>query len=226
MINDTNEHVLVGLSSSPSNEKIVKTAAKMAKAFNAKFTALYVKTTKDDKMSLDDKTRLKSNISLAESLGAIVVTIYGDDISFQINPGEKVAFVGSSGSGKTTMVKLLMKFYSAQSGNIYINDFSISEIDTKSYRKKIAYVPQDVMLFSGTIAENITLGSEGATFEEIIEVSKKTIVSYLISAFGVLGSLLSGFISGSIIKILCQSRFNFVIFSRGKNVITIPLFSI
>ena len=83
MINDTNEHVLVGLSSSPSNEKIVKTADKMAKAFNAKFTALYVKTTKDDKMSLDDKSRLKSNISLAESLGATVVTIYGDDISFQ-----------------------------------------------------------------------------------------------------------------------------------------------
>lgn len=97
-----------------------------------------------------------------------------DNISFEINPGEKVAFVGSSGSGKTTMVKLLMKFYSAQSGNIYINDFSISEIDTKSYRQKIAYVPQDVMLFSGTIAENITLGSDGATFEEIIEVSKKT----------------------------------------------------
>jgi ATP-binding cassette subfamily B protein len=72
------------------------------------------------------------------------------------------------------MVKLLMKFYSAQSGNIFINDFSISEIDTKLYRKKIAYVPQDVMLFSGTIAENITLGSEGVTFEEIIEVSKKT----------------------------------------------------
>jgi ATP-binding cassette subfamily B protein len=97
-----------------------------------------------------------------------------DDISFEINPGEKVAFVGSSGSGKTTMVKLLMKFYSAQSGNIFINDFSISEIDTKSYRQRIAYVPQDVMLFSGTIAENITLGSEGVTFEEIIEVSKKT----------------------------------------------------
>ena len=105
MINDTNEHVLVGLSSSPSNEKIVKTAAKMAKAFNAKFTALYVKTTKDDKMSLDDKTRLKSNISLAESLGAIVVTIYGVDISFQIAEYARISEVTKIVIGRSAVNK-------------------------------------------------------------------------------------------------------------------------
>lgn len=105
MINDTNEHVLVGLSSSPSNEKIVKTAAKMAKAFNAKFTALYVKTTKDDKMSLDDKFRLKSNISLAESLGATVVTIYGDDISFQIAEYARISEVTKIVIGRSAVNK-------------------------------------------------------------------------------------------------------------------------
>ncbi len=88
-INTTNkkpyaEHILVCLSSSPSNAKIVRTAAKMADAFSGSFTALYVQTPDSDKMGTADKQRLQSHIQLAEQLGADITTVYGEDVSYQI----------------------------------------------------------------------------------------------------------------------------------------------
>ena len=78
------EHILVCLSASPSNAHIIETAAKMAKAFDAHFTALYVSTPEATSMSTEDKDRLQRNIALSERLGATVTTVYGDDVSFQI----------------------------------------------------------------------------------------------------------------------------------------------
>lgn len=78
------EHILVCLSASPSNAKIIRTAARMARAFQGAFTALYVETSHSDKMSDADKTRIQSNIRLAEQLGAAISTVYGDDVSYQI----------------------------------------------------------------------------------------------------------------------------------------------
>ncbi|MDD6037405.1 MAG: DUF4118 domain-containing protein [bacterium] len=78
------EHVLVCLSPSPSNATIIRTAAKMAQAFDGAFTALYVQTTATSSLTETDKRRLQSNTKLAEQLGATVSTIYGDDISYQI----------------------------------------------------------------------------------------------------------------------------------------------
>lgn len=78
------EHILVCLSASPSNAKIVKTAAKMAVAFNGSFTALFVHTTASDKMDADAKKRLQYHTRLAEQLGADVATVFGEDISLQI----------------------------------------------------------------------------------------------------------------------------------------------
>lgn len=83
-VTEEKEHILVGISSAPSNSKIVKTAAKMAQAFNGTFTALYVKTPKAETMSEEDQERLESNIRMAESLGATIATVYGDDVPFQI----------------------------------------------------------------------------------------------------------------------------------------------
>lgn len=78
------EHILVCLSSAPSNPKIIQTAAAMAKAFNATFSALYVKTPDSEYMEAEDKNRLLANIHFAEKCGATIVTSCGDDVPFQI----------------------------------------------------------------------------------------------------------------------------------------------
>ncbi|MBN2729552.1 MAG: peptidase domain-containing ABC transporter [Bacteroidales bacterium] len=96
------------------------------------------------------------------------------DLSFSINAGDFVAFVGPSGCGKTTLIKLLLKFYSAHSGNILIDGIDSNDLDTQYLRSRIGYVPQEIMLFSGSIAENIALHKSDASLEEIIEVAKRT----------------------------------------------------
>lgn len=80
----TDEHILVCLSSAPSNAKIVRTAARMAAAFKGSFTALFVETPSFAVMGEEDKNRLRSNIRLAEQLGATIETVYGEDVSYQI----------------------------------------------------------------------------------------------------------------------------------------------
>ena len=80
----TTEHILVGLSSAPSNARIIRTAATMAKAFGGSFTALFVRTPNFDAMSEENKERLRSNTALAQELGATVETVFGDDVSYQI----------------------------------------------------------------------------------------------------------------------------------------------
>lgn len=95
------------------------------------------------------------------------------DINVSIKKGEWVAFVGESGSGKTTLVKMLLKFYKPQKGEILIDDNNLEDIDTFHLRSKIGYVPQDIFLYSGTIADNISLHKPGATMEDIIAAAKK-----------------------------------------------------
>ena len=81
---EAGEHILVCLSPAPSNAKIVATAAKMADAFGATLTALYVQTPSADKMADADKERLQTHIRLAEQAGAAIATVYGEDVSYQI----------------------------------------------------------------------------------------------------------------------------------------------
>jgi ATP-binding cassette subfamily B protein len=88
-------------------------------------------------------------------------------VSFTAKPGQRVALVGSSGGGKSTIFSLLLGFYEVEAGNIRFDGEEISKLDLGKLRKLIAVVPQEVMLFGGTIAENIAYGKPGATKAEI-----------------------------------------------------------
>lgn len=96
------EHILVCLSPAPSNMKIIRTAARMAKAFRASFTALYVETAAFDQMREESKKRLRDNIHLAVQLGAKVETVYGEDIPFQIAEYARLSGVSKIVIGKST----------------------------------------------------------------------------------------------------------------------------
>lgn len=95
-----------------------------------------------------------------------------ENINLRINKGEKVAFVGESGSGKTTLSKLLLHFYSPESGEIMINGINIEDIQLEGLRERIVYIPQETFLFSGSIFDNLTLGLDAATMDDIIDASK------------------------------------------------------
>ncbi|HOJ99134.1 MAG TPA: peptidase domain-containing ABC transporter [Termitinemataceae bacterium] len=96
-----------------------------------------------------------------------------EDLNFNIQSGQWVAFVGPSGCGKTTLVKLILKFYKPEKGTIFLDEHNLEDIDTVHLRSRIGYVPQDIFLFSGTIAENISLHQPDASLEEIVEAAKK-----------------------------------------------------
>lgn len=95
-----------------------------------------------------------------------------ENINMNIGAGEKIALVGESGSGKTTLSKLLMNFYPWEKGEIFIGDYNLKDINLESLRNRIAYISQDIFLFSGTIRENLELGNEDATLEDIIEACR------------------------------------------------------
>lgn len=95
-----------------------------------------------------------------------------NDFNLEIKQGEKFAFVGASGAGKSTIVKLLLKFIEINEGKISIGENDLSDIDTYFLRNKIAYIPQEIELFSGTIIENLKIGNQNATYEEIVSVCK------------------------------------------------------
>ncbi|HEX2937726.1 MAG TPA: ATP-binding cassette domain-containing protein [Ruminiclostridium sp.] len=90
-----------------------------------------------------------------------------NSVSFTIPKGKKAALVGESGSGKTTLSKLIMGLWQAETGKITIDGYNIDEIDISSLRENIAYVPQNVELFSDTIANNIKYGNKTATYDQI-----------------------------------------------------------
>lgn len=95
-----------------------------------------------------------------------------NDANLEIAPAETTAFVGSTGSGKTTIIKLLLRFYDPDSGSITVDGHDIRTLDHADLRKWIALVSQDVFLFYGTVADNIAYGVTSATQDQIVEAAK------------------------------------------------------
>tara|TARA_B000000477_G_scaffold1688_1_gene1642 strand:+ start:1925 stop:3742 length:1818 start_codon:yes stop_codon:yes gene_type:complete len=132
----------------------------------------YNKNKYDENRTLDFK-KFKKNITFNNvefSYGEVKIL---DKISFTINKGESVALVGSSGSGKTTIANLLNGFFGPTSGNILIDDISISNITKESLYRNISIVTQESILFNDTILNNIRIGNLEASKEDIIEASKE-----------------------------------------------------
>lgn len=102
------------------------------------------------------------------------------DISFRANPGQKIAVVGSTGAGKTTLVNLLMRFYEVNGGKITIDGVNAAQMTRSGLRKNFGMVLQDTWLFSGTVAENIAYSKPDATREEIVAAAKAAKVDYFI----------------------------------------------
>ncbi len=104
-------------------------------------------------------------------------------IDLQIQAGQKVALVGASGAGKSTIIQLLLQFYKIDSGAIYVDGKSIYEYDLLKYRQNIAIVPQEVLLFGGSIRENILYGQPNATEAELIAAAQQANAWEFIQSF-------------------------------------------
>lgn len=120
-------------------------------------------------------TPIKSNINEQVSIEFDHVTfVYPDgeepvlqDVSFKVSKGQMIAFIGSTGSGKSTLVNLIPRFYDVSSGSIKINGKDIRDYDVLELRDKLGVIPQKAVLFSGSIADNIRFGKKDATDEEV-----------------------------------------------------------
>ncbi len=105
------------------------------------------------------------------------------DISFTIMPGETIAILGATGSGKTTIFQLIPRLYDIESGSILIDGMDIRKMKMETLRRNIGYVPQEALLFSGSIKENISWGKEDATIDEIIEALRNAQIEETIHSF-------------------------------------------
>lgn len=120
-----------------------------------------------------DDIELKGNVELRNvSFGYEADTLVLKGVSVKGEKGKKIAFVGSTGAGKTTITNLINRFYDVTEGNIYIDGIDIKKLSRRKLRENIAMVLQDTHLFTGTVLENIRYGRLDATDEEVVEAAK------------------------------------------------------
>ena len=128
-----------------------------------------------------DTSKLKGNVEFKNvKFGYDEGKIIINEFSSTIKEGQKIAIVGPTGAGKTTIVKLLMRFYDVSSGEILVDGHNIKDFERGELRKIFGMVLQDTWLFGGTVKENIKYGKEDATDDEIIDAAKAAHVHHFI----------------------------------------------
>ncbi|MDC0940747.1 ABC transporter ATP-binding protein/permease [Candidatus Pelagibacter sp.] len=136
------------------------------------FSLLEVSTTSEDNLKEIPQSNIAEirfeNVSFDYDVRRTIIK----NISFNVPNGKKVAIVGPTGAGKSTISRLLFRFYDSKEGNIFINNININKISQSSLRKIIGVVPQDTVLFNDTIYYNIAYGNTGATKEEVISAAQ------------------------------------------------------
>lgn len=135
-------------------------------------------------VQMEDKARghiQYSDVHFSYPTRADVPVLQGIDL--EVRPGQKVALVGASGAGKSTIIQLLLRYYQPQQGQILLDGDPIDEYELSEYRKNLAIVPQEVILFGGTIRENILYGKPEATEEEVRHAARQANALNFIEAF-------------------------------------------
>lgn len=160
--------------------------SQLQKSIGASERILEILETPDEKPNAGIPLKIKGKIAFDDVLFAYptrpdVQVLKG--ISFSIQPGEKVALVGPSGSGKSTIINLLLQFYQPGSGSILVDDLRTTHYNLHAYRSNLGVVPQEVILFGGTIRENIAYGKPDATEAEIIDAARKANAWEFIESF-------------------------------------------
>jgi len=133
-------------------------------------TPLEIKDPEKPKQFTDNKGYVQFIDVTFKYPGAQEPVLY--NITFDAKPGEVIGILGTTGSGKSTLVSLIPRLYDVTSGHLLIDGVDVREVTQEELRKRISYVPQRAVIFTGTVKENIRMGKKDATFEEIIEAAK------------------------------------------------------
>lgn len=151
---------------------IPRSAISAKRIFEVLDTELSIKDPKEPKHLNDNKQIIFDHVSFKYPNAQDEVL---SDISFTVDPGETIAFIGSTGSGKSTLINLLPRFYDVTAGSITIGGINIKDVSQKELRSRIGYIPQKAILFSGDIESNLRFADENASMDNInlaIEVSQ------------------------------------------------------